>query len=206
MDTVVVGMLALTGSLILRQGLSVGEQRRLVRRTLRATQELRLAHQRLRQQVYVDTLTGIANRPALMDYLQGAVTRTAPLTILMLDLNWFKTVNDTHGHQAGDRVLQVTAQRLTDLCARRLRTPHLVARLGGDEFVVVVAGNVDTEHLAHDIHTDLTASIPLTSEQTVRIGTAVGWTASTAPHPSIDTLLSRADQAMYRDKESERAR
>jgi len=148
-----------------------------------------------------DSLTGVANRRGLLQQAEALLQQPGSHhALLLLDLDRFKPINDTHGHEVGDRVLQVVAQRLQ----AQLRGSDLVARLGGDEFVIVLQGDFDAAALAHTaqrLHLILTQpmvidSLSLTVESSIGI----------ARHPrdgqDLQSLLRAADMAMYRAKHS----
>jgi diguanylate cyclase (GGDEF)-like protein/PAS domain S-box-containing protein len=146
-----------------------------------------------------DSLTGLPNRTFLVDRLEQALLAAQrerqPRALLVLDLNGFKEVNDTLGHQQGDRVLQEVARRLR----RVLRKADTVGRLGGDEFAVVPAGATDTPRailIAEKLLEALEAPFQL-GEHTVDIGTSIG--IATYPEHGEDatTLARHADIAMY---------
>jgi diguanylate cyclase (GGDEF)-like protein/PAS domain S-box-containing protein len=159
------------------------------------------AEQELRHRAAHDPLTGLANRATLMTRLREAVTaehgaERGTGSLLFCDLDDFKSVNDSFGHDVGDEVLRVVAQRLADQVRARDTT---VARLGGDEFVVLAVGLdvEDAERLADKIQQAIARPIsvgPLTILSTVSIGL-------TALHGrDAVRLLKDADGAMYRAK------
>ncbi len=178
------------------------------------------AEQELARQAEQDQLTGLGNRRALHDRLGALLpppdphshtgppsgdAATAPVpgrppvpdwSVLFIDLDGFKTVNDTHGHRVGDQVLVAVGRRL----ARVTRDGDLMVRLGGDEFVLLLA-TADPAALTHaQQRIRRTLAQPITVDATtVRITASIG---SATPHPddSADQLLERADQAMYHDK------
>ena len=158
-----------------------------------------------------DSLTGIFNRPAAITAIQSAVQRGArtgsATALLFVDLNDFKAVNDSHGHEVGDEVLRQVAARMT-AC---MRTGDFVARLGGDEFVVVaegvasgVDGVADTTALARRIVDTVSEPIEVGTLR-IKIGVAVGVALSLDGPEEPLRLLARADAAMYRAKLHERS-
>jgi len=171
-----------------------------------------LAHQRqeiarnteaLERQARIDPLTGLANRHMLTDRLDHALewarhaNRVAG--VMMLDLDRFKTVNDSLGHRQGDRLLQEVAQRLVQ-CVREDDT---VARLGGDEFVVVLAdmGDVaDIELVAKKILSVLARPVEV-GLQVLSVSTSLGIAVYPRDGETADALLQYADTAMYRAKD-----
>ncbi len=168
--------------------------------------KLKHAHENLERLASYDTLTGLPNRRMFRERLEHAVSllnrHTQRLALLYLDLDNFKRVNDSLGHDIGDILLSKVAQRLTD-CVRRDDT---VARLGGDEFVILLQGvsegfNVDA--LAHKILQQVKAPV-MAAEHEVVITCSIGITL--APSDSMDPgiLLRNADLAMYRSKNSGR--
>jgi diguanylate cyclase (GGDEF)-like protein/PAS domain S-box-containing protein len=168
------------------------------------------AEQALVHQTLHDAVTGLANRVALMDRLAQALVdlerRPGHVGLLFIDLDRFKDVNDSLGHDAGDRVLVEVGRRLTDV-ARRGDT---VARLGGDEFVLLCAHRGDNDDLrlvadraARAIRAPMTAG-PGGRELTVT--GSLGVVVSDDPHVDPGELLRRADIAMYAAKRAGRNR
>jgi diguanylate cyclase (GGDEF)-like protein/PAS domain S-box-containing protein len=171
----------------------------LVDITERRETEARLAHQALH-----DPLTGLPNRALLFDRLAQAVRsalRGGPgVTVLYLDLDDFKAINDTRGHAVGDRVLIEVANRLS----RILRPADTVARLGGDEFAVVAGGLPEdaARDLAERVALAVTEPVDLFEpDESLPIAASVGMAHSSAVPLDVDALLSAADAAMYRAKQ-----
>ncbi len=149
-----------------------------------------------------DGLTGLPNRMLLMERLNQRMAMTArepqSVAILFLDLDGFKAVNDAHGHEAGDQVLQLVAKRLQEL----LRTSDTVARLGGDEFVILLH-SPDSRQVIAQIAQRIVAVInaPMVfADQTVQVGTSIGIAMHPEDGATAQLLLKRADDAMYRAK------
>ncbi len=151
-----------------------------------------------------DALTGLLNRNGLFshysDLRHGAPAQTQ-LTVLMIDLDHFKDVNDTHGHKAGDDILRhfaISARRST-------REGDILARLGGDEFVILLPNTSvpDALTLGERLQREFVATQPKLSVQpTLSIGAATGELS----RATLDNLLTRADEALYRAKRGGRAR
>ncbi|MFT3980645.1 MAG: diguanylate cyclase [Ferruginibacter sp.] len=144
-----------------------------------------------------DPLTGLANRALFTERLERS---PLPLALLALDLDRFKHVNDTMGHEAGDDLLRQVARRLTVVVG----DTGLVARLGGDEFMVLVTKSTDPATLG-DLANRIVATIAepfQLGHQTANIGVSVG--IATALTDERDDLVSRADFALYDAKESGR--
>ncbi len=152
----------------------------------------------LQHQALHDALTGLPNRTLLHDRLAHTlhlVERDASsLALLLLDLDRFKVVNDTLGHQAGDALLQQVAARMRDA----VRSSDTVARLGGDEFALLLPG-ADRAGAVRVTQTLLAALVaPVTLEgQTVHVGASVGITLAPAQGREAAALLRQADVAMY---------
>ncbi|MBV8305832.1 MAG: EAL domain-containing protein [Acidimicrobiia bacterium] len=166
--------------------------------------EAQLSHQALH-----DPLTGLANRALLDDRLRMALTRRrrdagATLAVLFFDVDRFKVINDSHGHERGDVVLVAVARRLQG----ELRAGDTLARFGGDEFVVL-AEEVDSELEALDLGRRLQDAIAeplvLDTGDTAHVTATVG-IALAGPDSTAGELLRDADAAMYRGKERGRAR
>jgi diguanylate cyclase (GGDEF)-like protein len=151
----------------------------------------------------IDALTGLANRRMLTDRLEQALIharRSGRVAgVLMLDLDRFKTVNDSLGHGQGDVLLQTLAGRLID-CVREGDT---VARLGGDEFVVVLSDMADVSHIvpvAQKILAALAHPVEL-GQQLLSLSTSLGIAVYPDDGETADALLQYADTAMYRAKD-----
>ena len=191
---------ALAGLVLLVGLLVCGWVAMFVRRT-RARADARLRHQATH-----DALTGLPNRTLVMTRLTDLVSharRTGGSTAAVLvDLDGFKTVNDSLGHQCGDEVLLRVAERLRG-CVRDRDT---AARLGGDEFAVVLPGGTAEQGLAlaHRLVEALKAPFKI-GDQEVRIGASVG-VARLGGHAGADELLADADMAMYAAKNSGKGR
>ncbi|MCQ4346436.1 sensor domain-containing diguanylate cyclase [Pseudomonas stutzeri] len=183
------------------------QERLLEQRVAERTAALAVANRRLRELALKDPLTGLANRTALRQHLeqawQRARRRGEMLAVLLVDLDEFKPVNDSHGHEAGDLLLAQVARRLE----AGARATDLVARLGGDEFVLVCEGigsEEQAEQLAGRLLEDLGEPFRLGAEE-VRIGASIGISFGRGCQNSAD-LLREADQAMYRAKAAGRNR
>ena len=149
-----------------------------------------------------DPLTGLLNRTALVERLGSAIDRSRRSgrrgAVLFCDLDHFKGVNDSLGHEDGDVVLVAVAQRLGD----QVRTVDTTARLGGDEFVVVVedVDDLDLRQLIERIARALAEPIVLRGRPLPPITISIGITTLSPDSPDVETLLREADQAMYEAK------
>ena len=170
--------------------------------------QTRALMQRLKHDAFRDALTGLGNRVALLDRVRIALARSKPnagVAVLFLDLDDFKTVNDSLGHDAGDQLLVETARRLQDC----LRPQDTAARLGGDEFAIVLEG-LSSPSQAGEVAQRIIASFReayVVNHAHIRVQTSVGIavTHSTAAH-GAEELLRDADVAMYVAKERGKGR
>jgi chemotaxis family two-component system sensor kinase Cph1 len=190
--------------------------------TIQDVTALRSAEAELRKMATIDQLTGLPNRRAVIAHLDAAIecrsavlkrlaelpnrrvddaTERHPvvsdhLTVLFLDLDGFKSINDTLGHEAGDELLRAVAQRLTSM----MRADDLVGRLGGDEFVAVLErpSPQETAELAARIETEISQPF-LLAAGIATIGVSIGQAVHTASH-TTDSMLAAADVEMYLTK------
>ena len=158
----------------------------------------------LRHQTLHDALTGLPNRVLLKDRLQQAILGgereiNANFCLLMIDLDRFKEINDTLGHQAGDLVLCEIGKRLTKL----LRKSDTVARLGGDEFAILLPETRlrQAQEIAQVIAESIEQPI-LYNERDLLLGASIGLALYPEHGRDVDTLLKRADVAMYVAKQN----
>ena len=167
--------------------------------------ERALYEQQLSQQAFHDALTSLPNRALFQDRLEHALRqRGQTVGLLFVDLDHFKVVNDSLGHDAGDQLLCDVAQRL----AGCLREGDTLARLGGDEFTVLmpdIAGAQDAATVASRIESRLEPPFELPG-QSVFVTASIGIATGVALHDRSDALLRDADAAMYEAKARGRAR
>ena len=178
----------------------------LILKTIRYAIERKEAEQHFLQLSYYDKLTGLANRELFRDRLRQAMvraTRSAQLVaVLFLDLDRFKTVNDTLGHLAGDELLVEVAVRL-QRCVRKADT---IARLGGDEFTIVLE-DIDHPSFAEAICRKIIEALqaPITVQRhELYVTTSIGVTFFPTDDLDLNGLLRNADAAMYRAKDQGR--
>ncbi len=177
------------------------------RRKERELQRLKEAHDEIRNLAFFDPLTGLPNRRLLLDRLRQTLASSTrskhKRALLFVDLDNFKTLNDTLGHHVGDLLLQDVARRIT-ACIRESDT---VARLGGDEFVVMLNGlsghaedaATQAKLLAEKILTAIDRPFALNGHE-CRSSASVGITIFGDPHDSTNEVLQQADLAMYQAK------
>jgi two-component system cell cycle response regulator len=149
-----------------------------------------------------DPLTGLRNRRYVRRHLEG-VLRTAAATALMLDVDRFKSVNDTFGHAAGDVVLREVSERVRS----HLRSADVVARYGGEEFLVVMSG-ADAEDgmlVAERLRSAIAAAPIMAEGQALPVTVSIGIASAVAGTLS-DDLIAAADAALYRAKNNGRNR
>jgi diguanylate cyclase (GGDEF)-like protein len=153
-----------------------------------------------------DSLTGLPNRRLFDDRLMLALERSRrtglSAGLFAIDLNGFKAVNDTLGHQAGDVVLK----RVASMLQRKVRGADTLARVGGDEFVVVVNDLVrpeNCEKIAEALRTTI-EGVVVPGTKGLRIGGSVGWAVFPEEALEASTLFEIADARMYGEKNSER--
>lgn len=171
--------------------------------------KLKQSNQLLLELSLTDPLTGLSNRRAMMENLsmefERSTRKKSPLSLLMLDIDHFKKINDDFGHQQGDRLLQSFAALLRD----HARQYDMAARFGGEEFALILpeTGEADAwlvaERIRRGVEELRSADLPAEFRMTVSIGVA------TSPRPamsSTDDLIREADYALYRAKRSGRNR
>ena len=166
---------------------------------------IRSERDRLRVAASIDTLTGLPNRTVLEDVLRQKMADGSAFAVLFLDIDFFKKVNDTFGHDIGDRVLRAVATYMK----RSIRADDFCGRFGGEEFLIVVHGaDLATAQRIAERHRAGIAAVPLLDlgergHVTVSIGVA---DFVAAFHPDPESLLKRADQALYEAKRRGRNR
>jgi diguanylate cyclase (GGDEF)-like protein len=170
--------------------------------------EQRLMEAELRHIGSVDALTGTANRRAFMEQAEharaAAAATDAPLSVLMLDIDRFKAINDRYGHSVGDEVLAAVAGRIR----AALGEEDVLARMGGEEFAVVLPGRSGdaVRAAAERIRTAISVSPVQTMSGPVAVAASIGATEYGGGEDSVDDLLREADRALYEAKATGRDR
>lgn len=181
------------------------------KRIVTLERSLRAANEENRRLSVTDALTGAFNRRHLMEQVPIEIDRSAryghPLSILMCDVDHFKKINDTYGHQAGDEVLKCVVAMLR----QKIRTVDWVARYGGEEFVIVLPETEFTNavKVAETLRGAL-ADLAIEFENTKLTVTAsfgvTGWNANVPPDGSVDAMVARCDACVYESKAGGRNR
>lgn len=170
--------------------------------TVQDITEQKMTQKRIERMAHYDTLTNLPNRALFYDRLRQALSLAkrdkAGLTLLYMDLDGFKQVNDTQGHHAGDLLLIEVAERLS----RCVRESDTVSRLGGDEFTIIFGGLHKREDVAREAEKIIQAiSVPFDLEGSeARIGISIGIARYTEEASNEADLVRKADQAMYEAK------
>ncbi len=168
----------------------------------RNIEERKRNEEKLRHLAQYDQLTGVANRALFTELLTKALDRaerkSTKIGLIYIDLNDFKILNDTLGHAAGDELLQVFSDRVT----QTLRTYDTIARLGGDEFIIIVDDIIQTREcgfVVERIQTALAQPVVI-RHRTVVLSISIGTAVYPDDAKTMDALISAADTAMYADK------
>ncbi|RZI62145.1 MAG: diguanylate cyclase [Rubrivivax sp.] len=164
---------------------------------------------RVERAAFHDALTGLPNRVLLADRLRQAIASAQrqkhAVAVVNMDLDGFKAVNDTHGHDAGDEVLKTVGERLT----AGIRATDTAARLGGDEFVVLLSplpSATDSRAVCERLLRAILEPVRLSSGATVQVGSSLGVAHFPLDGVDADVLMSRADQTMFDCKRAGRCR
>jgi diguanylate cyclase (GGDEF)-like protein len=181
------------------------------KRIVNLERNLRAANEENRRLSVTDPLTGAYNRRYLMEQLPHELERSAryahSLSLLMCDVDHFKKINDTHGHQAGDEVLKTVVGSLR----QKIRSTDWIARYGGEEFVIVLPETSATNAAkVADTLRDHLAKLPISYNGialsvTASFGVA-GWSAGVPANASLDALIARCDVCVYESKAQGRNR
>ncbi|HEY0666115.1 MAG TPA: diguanylate cyclase [Gallionella sp.] len=171
--------------------------------------ERELLKEKLEQQAQQDYLTGLSNRRHFLEQGEVELSRTqrygSTLSLFMIDIDHFKDINDSHGHKAGDIVLQ----RLSEVMRETLRTVDIIGRIGGEEFAILLpeTDRQEAAEVADRLRECVAATeVVLEAGMPLHFTISVGVTTLTEKDVNLDIMLNQADQALYRAKEGGRNR
>lgn len=154
------------------------------------------------QQANSDPLTGLANRRGVLQKIDAAFKRQQPFALLYIDLDKFKPVNDTYGHEAGDAVLR----KVAELFRACVRDEDTVARLGGDEFTIVLYGFTEKEQVEERVKKimELINEPIWLNDLRIKLGASIGITLAPTDGATVEAILQAADETMYAVKKAGR--
>ncbi|MDH4188229.1 MAG: diguanylate cyclase, partial [Nitrospira sp.] len=171
-------------------------------------QQLNESHRQLLEISRLDPLTQVSNRRALMESLELEVGRSLryrhPFTLLFLDIDHFKSINDQYGHAFGDKVLQ----RIVIIASGQIRPPDIIGRYGGEEFAIgLVECNLEgAQRIAERIRLRIAESSHEWEHHLASVTVSIGIAALQPDADRVDTLIDRADHALYEAKANGRNR
>jgi diguanylate cyclase (GGDEF)-like protein/PAS domain S-box-containing protein len=171
--------------------------------------ENRHTHEELERRAYSDYLTGLASRRRFFELAENELARAlrygTELSVMMLDVDHFKKINDTYGHKTGDLVLK----KLADTCRSTLRNIDIIGRIGGEEFAVLMpeTGNKQALEASERLRSALASiQLPLDDGKQLHFTASFGVSVFDKQNGCLDLLLNQADQALYRAKSEGRNR
>lgn len=167
----------------------------------------KLLQMKLERQAHTDYLTEVSNRRYFMEQAELELSRSVrysnSLSVLMMDIDFFKRINDSYGHKIGDAVLK----KLAEICRETLREVDIIGRIGGEEFAVLLpeTGTVEAAEAAERLRQSLAnAQVPLENNLFLQFTVSIGVSSLNAKDNTIGVLLNLADNALYEAKESGR--
>lgn len=171
-----------------------------------AEEELKAAKDRAEELASKDELTGLDNRRAFFDQgyriFKQAVRYKHPVSVIMMDIDHFKNVNDSYGHSVGDKVLQAVAEHLQSM----VREIDIVARIGGEEFAFILPETAIDEavNLAERLRLKIAEARVLHEEKQIKITASFGVSSRPVENETLETMLTRADDALFMAKKKGR--
>lgn len=171
-----------------------------------AEDSLKLAHQNAREMAFTDELTGALSRRGLFSHASQEFAKARRsgenISVLMMDIDYFKMINDTWGHSKGDEILV----RIAQVIKNELRESDLLGRIGGDEFVVVlpVTGGAEAEAITERLRQQVYELLGELRPGSVRLSCSIGYTVKTGDDIQFERALLQADKALYAAKSSGR--
>ncbi len=170
--------------------------------------ELEKAYEEMKRLANTDPLTGIANRRYLFEFASKELERSKryenPFSLLIIDLDYFKKINDTYGHDIGDKILQITVNTI-NTCLRKV---DCLGRFGGEEFVVILpeTESMGALNAAERIRTAIATQSLQVEQETIKITVSIGVATYTPTDETVDSIIKRADTFLYKAKQGGRNR
>jgi diguanylate cyclase (GGDEF)-like protein/PAS domain S-box-containing protein len=174
------------------------ENKNIVLAVARDITDRKLLEDKLHFLAYHDSLTGLPNRDSLKEYIRNKKSGEY-ISFLFIDLDGFKMINDTYGHEYGDQLIKIAAAKFTQSVGKN----GMVTRFGGDEFLILIdqAADNDVLQIAKSIVNSFKEPIPL-NEKSVRISVSIGISIALTGEHDVDISIKEADIAMYKAKEN----
>ena len=164
--------------------------------TMRDVTEVKSQEARIKKMAYTDSLTGLANRRGLYDYVENKlVKKYSDATIMFMDLDNFKSLNDSFGHQHGDQILIEFGEELQTICK-----DGFVSRIGGDEFVIIWEGKMNKE-FATEIAEKILNLLNGKKRKFNKLSASIGIVTGNTAEETIDNFLTKGDLALYKAKD-----
>lgn len=164
--------------------------------TMRDVTEMKSQEAKIKRMAYTDSLTGLANRRGLYNYVESQLVRKySDVTIMFMDLDNFKSLNDSFGHQHGDKILIEFGEDLQTICK-----DGFVSRIGGDEFVIVWEGKMNKE-LATDMAEKILNLLSGKKRKFNKLSASIGIVTGNTGEETIDNFLTKGDLALYKAKD-----
>lgn len=162
-------------------------------------QQLKAAKKRAEELAHKDELTGLDNRRAFFDQgyrlFKQAVRFKHPVSVIMMDIDHFKNINDSYGHSVGDKMLQMIAELLKSV----VREIDIVARIGGEEFAFVLpeTGTDEAVNLAERLRQEIAKTTVVHEEKPIHVTASFGVSSHRVENETLETMLTKADDALY---------
>ncbi len=209
-DPLSIGGISIIVLLIIRQYFSLMENKRLMQLMIKSNQDLKETKSRIEYELRTDYLTRLYNRRyidgAIAELQQASHVNRCPFSVLVLDIDYFKTINDRYGHDTGDQVLQ----QIAEVIKMNIRTGDIAARWGGEEFIIILPES--GESLAYAIGERIRKEIELyvfksdTLQEDIKLSVSIGISELDSFEQDFYKVILRADQGMYDAKYAGRNR
>ncbi len=173
---------------------------------IKSVYEIDLLRKQLDKLARIDELTGISNRRFFYEQAESVIQRSnrleEPVSLMFIDIDYFKNINDTHGHDTGDKTLQLVA----DILKSQIRTYDIIGRYGGEEFLLLLPNTAleNSEKIAERLRSVVEKSAIIIGDKKINVTVSVGLTNKTGNNITLESLVTMADNGVYMAKEAGR--